>query len=150
MNAISNSTSDLLQVTDRLSKWKIMPLSSDPVALVALALLPILLAFVSKKVLPGEKLQDKLSHVPYSGGEGSKRQRLKEYKANAKKLYSDGYRSFNSLYRVLSPEGVSFASPFRNVCAAFRGLHNADITQEIMSAFRIICSATTLPRPRMC
>lgn len=108
MNAINNSTSDLLQVTDRLSKWTIVSLSSNPVALAALVLLPILLAFVSKKALPGEQSQDKLSHVPYSGGEGSKRQRLKEYKAHAKKLYSDGYRSFNSLYRVLSPEGVFF------------------------------------------
>lgn len=106
MNAISNSTSNLLQVTGRLSKWKAISLSLDPVALTALVLLPILLAFVSKKALPGEQSQDKLAHIPYSGGEGSKRQRLKEYKAHAKKLYSDGYRSFNSLYRVLSPEGV--------------------------------------------
>lgn len=48
---------------------------------------------------------DDLEHIPCSG-QGTPRKRLQEYRLHAKRLYGDGYKKFQSLYRVLSPEGM--------------------------------------------
>ncbi|TLS24970.1 hypothetical protein PpBr36_06866 [Pyricularia pennisetigena] len=54
---------------------------------------------------------DSLEHIPCSG-EGTHKQRLQEYRSHAKRLYGDGYKKFQSLYRVLSPEGYYVCVPY--------------------------------------
>uniref|UniRef100_L7JGD0 Ent-kaurene oxidase n=1 Tax=Pyricularia oryzae (strain P131) TaxID=1143193 RepID=L7JGD0_PYRO1 len=53
---------------------------------------------------------DDLEHIPCSG-QGTPRKRLQEYRLHAKRLYGDGYKKFQSLYRVLSPEATGKATP---------------------------------------
>lgn len=152
----NTTTTNLLEVADKLYGLKASSsLSSlDPMMLVMLALLP-LLAFASSRVLFSSSGQghDKLSHIPYAGGEGSKRHRLREYKARAKKIYSEGYRTFKSLYRVLSPEGtfqlILYFHSF--IDGEFLSLADPDLVeQETMSAFRIICLPTMRRPHRKC
>ncbi|KAL5940714.1 hypothetical protein ACKVV1_008384 [Pyricularia oryzae] len=54
---------------------------------------------------------DDLEHIPCSG-QGTPRKRLQEYRLQAKRLYGDGYKTFQSLYRVLSPEGYYVCVPY--------------------------------------
>ncbi|KAI6355514.1 hypothetical protein MCOR25_008160 [Pyricularia grisea] len=64
----------------------------------------LVVALVIAVVVSWRRKPHNLEHIPCSG-EGTQKQRLQEYKSHAKRLYSDGYKKFKSLYRVLSPEG---------------------------------------------